>query len=179
MILGAHNSVPIRFTDHSTEQCRSRSGAHLNVSSRLHPRLLTCCRIEAHIPTPSPHANQPAAAVPGGGDHVRRSFRICWTRSLHLSQVRNTSDSPRGDARSSRARRPQRRASEGQGPVDREPCRNEAGSGNRARAMPVGEPARAWCSFPLFPTSSGNGSAGPRYRSHPSWFSSLNPVYTG
>ena len=73
-------------------------------------------------------------------------------------------DSPHGDARSSHARRRQRDASEEPGPATRKPSWNEAGNESHAHSVPAEAPTRVSYSFLLFPTSSGNGSAGPRCR---------------
>lgn len=99
-------------------------------------------------PRPSPRATHLQRVFCEQRCPEQRSHRTSPARNPAESLGRSCSGSLRVYARSSRARRPRRGASEGQGPVDREPCWNEAGSGNRVRAMLALEPARAWYSFP-------------------------------
>ncbi len=128
-----------QFTQNERHYRRSRSECLL-IAARsivLQSRLRPVPASAVHTPTPSLHATHLRLVLNARRCHERRSSRTSPARTPVASQASLCSDSPCVDARNSRARTRRRRASEGQGPADREPCRNEAGSGNRAHAMPA------------------------------------------
>lgn len=130
-------ALPVRID--VRRRCRSRpevcpSGARSTVVRSRPPPVPASA---GRTPTPSPRAIRLSEVSCERRCPERRSPRTSPARTPAGSTGWWYSDSPHGDARNSRVRRPRHDASEGQGPDTREPFWNEAGSASRARVTPA------------------------------------------